>query len=1079
MYSPMKRTIPISLSLLKTSARRRKFLSALVAGILFIVGLPGMSMAANPPCATPNSCTFTISVSVDNQTANGTSADIVTITVTDNLNGGALVPGLSINMAIPPVTATTPGSTGTSGPSLGVATFNVYNTTAGPLDLKFYVSVPGFPVYQIGTTMTTVNFSPGPPDPNNPGSILIVDNGTAPADGATPVKIHAHLVDAFGNISANQTVTISFATVANGDPAESNVVYSTWLATTDADGDIYLTATDITAGTVLIGCTVSGTPIYTSGGTPASVTFTATAPNGAHSSLVVDVGITTANGVSTDQIHAVIRDANGNLVKNTSVTMIFLIAVPGPIDGTAIYNTASLTVTTDANGNTPIFTIANTNTGIMQMGATVNGLTITGNSPAPVNFVAGPPDATKSSLVVDIPSTAADGTSKDKIHAHLVDAQGHEIDNTTVTITFYIVSTGDPAEATVTPVVLTTTTDGSGNVYMYASDPTAGTVEWGAKVNATQDDILTGKPASTIFVAGAPYAPNCSLVVDIGTTAADGSSMDKIHAHLVDANGNIVANQTVTLFFYMIPVGDPAEATVVPATLSLTTDANGDIYMTAKDPTAGSVQWGAKVNATKDDILTGKPAVTIFTIPPPSVSNQQTTLVVDVPSAVADGVATTQVHVHLVGPAPGNASEAGQIVDIKFYIIPSGPADATANGTVTTAGGGAGFIDFPNVTVDALGNVTLTISDINTGSVSIGVLVNGADVTNGKPAVVTFVAGPAVPGQPGGGGGTPGGSDPGGGGPGTPGATGYTVEFVVLDHRLADGSQKDSVAAYVTDGLNPAHVVSGADIKFSILTIPSAGTATAGATLVGGPDVLSVNGYCGIAIQSTKPGTVYIQATLNGVPIDNSYRLITFDDAPDVNNQETYIKTIVYEALADGTQQTEVKVHVVSLDGSIMSGQEIKFTVDSGNAQIFTPGPWITDANGDAYIYLTSKTPGISNVTASIVMAGSPDLAIKNGSPARVKFAAINIYVPKVFTPNGDGTNDVLKPILVGIQTFHYFSVYNRWGNLVFTTQDPNQGWDGTFKGVPQPVETYLWIAEGIDVEGRKIVQKGMTSLVK
>ena len=60
-----------------------------------------------------------------------------------------------------------------------------------------------------------------------------------------------------------------------------------------------------------------------------------------------------------------------------------------------------------------------------------------------------------------------------------------------------------------------------------------------------------------------------------------------------------------------------------------------------------------------------------------------------------------------------------------------------------------------------------------------------------------------------------------------------------------------------------------------------------------------------------------------------------------------------------------------------------------------------------------------------------------------------------------------------------YFTVYNRWGNIVFTTTDPNQGWDGTFKGVAQPVETYLWIAEGIDINGKKIVQKGMVSLVR
>ncbi len=134
----------------------------------------------------------------------------------------------------------------------------------------------------------------------------------------------------------------------------------------------------------------------------------------------------------------------------------------------------------------------------------------------------------------------------------------------------------------------------------------------------------------------------------------------------------------------------------------------------------------------------------------------------------------------------------------------------------------------------------------------------------------------------------------------------------------------------------------------------------------------------------------------------------------------------------------------------------------------------MTDANGDALISLTSTTPGFVLITATV--GGKP---ITFGSPARVYFAAINIYVPKVFTPNGDGTNDVLKPILVGIASFHYFSVYNRWGNLIYTTQDPNQGWDGTFKGVAQPVETYLWIAEGIDTEGRKIVQKGMTSLVR
>ncbi|HEY6901141.1 MAG TPA: T9SS type B sorting domain-containing protein, partial [Puia sp.] len=195
---------------------------------------------------------------------------------------------------------------------------------------------------------------------------------------------------------------------------------------------------------------------------------------------------------------------------------------------------------------------------------------------------------------------------------------------------------------------------------------------------------------------------------------------------------------------------------------------------------------------------------------------------------------------------------------------------------------------------------------------------------------------------------------------------------------------------------------------------------------------------------------------------------------PDVNNPLTNLSVVIYEALADGVQQTQVKAHIVDLDGNIMAGQEVVFMLDSGDAKIVTPAPVYTDANGDAYIYITSTKPGFALITATV---GGEKIIF--GSPARVKFAPINIYVPKVFTPNNDGTNDLLKPILVGIAEFHYWSIYNRWGNLIYTSQDPNRGWDGTFKGVAQPVETYVWIAEGVDVNGKKIVQKGMTSLVR
>src|SRR5258708_32261105 len=160
----------------------------------------------------------------------------------------------------------------------------------------------------------------------------------------------------------------------------------------------------------------------------------------------------------------------------------------------------------------------------------------------------------------------------------------------------------------------------------------------------------------------------------------------------------------------------------------------------------------------------------------------------------------------------------------------------------------------------------------------------------------------------------------------------------------------------------------------------------------------------------------------------------------EVSNPETKLIVIVYEALANGLGNTVVKAHVVDQNGLPLPGQDVTFTIDSGNATIVTPQPVTTDINGDATIQITSKTPGFVLITATV---GGKSITF--GSPARVKFAPTNTNVPPVFTPNGDGVNDVLKPILVGIAEFHYFSVYNRWGNLIFTSVDPCMRWAGGF----------------------------------
>ena len=89
------------------------------------------------------------------------------------------------------------------------------------------------------------------------------------------------------------------------------------------------------------------------------------------------------------------------------------------------------------------------------------------------------------------------------------------------------------------------------------------------------------------------------------------------------------------------------------------------------------------------------------------------------------------------------------------------------------------------------------------------------------------------------------------------------------------------------------------------------------------------------------------------------------------------------------------------------------------------------------------------------------------------------IMMPDVFSPNGDGINDKVYPIIPGLKYLRTFEIYNRIGNLVFSTNDSKIGWDGTFRGSQQPADTYLWVIEGVDGKGNKMKKTGMITLIR
>jgi gliding motility-associated-like protein len=86
------------------------------------------------------------------------------------------------------------------------------------------------------------------------------------------------------------------------------------------------------------------------------------------------------------------------------------------------------------------------------------------------------------------------------------------------------------------------------------------------------------------------------------------------------------------------------------------------------------------------------------------------------------------------------------------------------------------------------------------------------------------------------------------------------------------------------------------------------------------------------------------------------------------------------------------------------------------------------------------------------------------------------IDMPNAFNAN---SNTLFKPAKRGIATLKAFSIYNRWGNKVYSSNDINNGWDGTYNGKPQPVGVYIYTIDALTDSGHEFVQSGDVTLIR
>jgi gliding motility-associated-like protein len=161
-------------------------------------------------------------------------------------------------------------------------------------------------------------------------------------------------------------------------------------------------------------------------------------------------------------------------------------------------------------------------------------------------------------------------------------------------------------------------------------------------------------------------------------------------------------------------------------------------------------------------------------------------------------------------------------------------------------------------------------------------------------------------------------------------------------------------------------------------------------------------------------------------------------------------------------------------DTAVVMGQPLQLNATGSINYSWSPSQWLSNTTTANPV----STP-LDNIEYVVLVTNN--IGCFDTDTISVSYYKVlpDFWVPSAFTPNGDGLNDVLTPIALGMKTVDLFIIYNRWGQQVFKTNNIEIGWDGRFKGLIQETGGYVWYAEGTDFLNKKLVKKGNVLLLK
>ncbi|MBV7929217.1 LysM peptidoglycan-binding domain-containing protein [Yersinia pestis] len=863
--------------------------------------------------------TITLTVPVNGAVANGVNTNSVQAVVSDS--GGNPVTGATVVFSSTNATAQVTTVIGTTGVD-GIATATLTNTVAGTSNVVATIDTVNANIdtaFVAGAVATITLTAPV--------------NG-AVADGADTNQVDALVQDANGNAITGAAVVFSSA---NG----ADIIAPTM--NTGVNGVASTLLTHTVAGTSNVVATIDtiSANIDTAFVAGAVATITLTAPvNGA-----------VADGADTNQVDALVEDANGNPI--TGAAVVFSSA-----NGATIL---SSTMNTGVNGVASTL-LTHTVAGTSNVVATID----TVNANIDTAFVAGA--VATITLTAPVNGAVADGVNTNSVQAVVSDSDGNAVTGATV------VFSSANATAQITTVIGTTGADG------IATATLTNTVAGTSNVVATIDTVNAN--IDTTFVAG--ELENIVVSIINNNALANGADTNIVEAFVTDRFGNGVANQSLIF-------GTNGASIVGSSTV--TTNLDGRVRASATHTVAGSSNTVIAISGAHQ----GYARVTFVA----DVSTAQLKLTSFLDNQLANGKAgniaqalVTDAHDNLLAnqsvsfaldngaviESQGDASSASGIVLMRFNNTLAGMTTVTAtldstgqtetlethfvagkaasiemtmtkdnavannidtnevqvlvtdvdgnaiNGAVVNLTSNSGMNITPNsVTTGSDGTATATLTHTLAGSLPINARIDQVS----KTINATFIA---------------------------DASTAQIIAgdmFIIVNDQVANGQAVNAVQARVTDSY-------GNPIKDQTVEFVLSNNGTIQYEL----DVTSVEGGVMVTFTNTLAGITNVTATVVSSGSSRNIDTTFIADVTTAHIAASDLMVIVDDAVADNLDKNEVHARVTDAKGNVLSGQTVIFT--SGNGAAITTVNGISDGDGLTKATLTHTLAGTSVVTARV-----------------------------------------------------------------------------------------------------------------